>query len=496
MNLRRLLPLALLFSSALAQTPEKPNVPPPDPSGDAGLHTERKISQEEAQELFKNVDQLLQFVNKATKLPIKSEVKSQVADRESVQKYVEEKMAEDEDQKRLERAEVVLKKFGLLPREFKLRAFMVDVLKEQVAGFYDSKKKTMFLLDWMAPEAQKPVMAHELTHALQDQTVDLDGWVKEVRDKAKRSANKDAAEAESDEEIGARTAVLEGQGMAVLIDYILAPSGHSVEDSAQIVEAMKLNMSASDNSPVLNKAPLLIRESLIFPYRDGLGFVQALLANGGKDKAYWRALKNPPKDTRHILQPKSYLSGDDVDPMMLPDLTKSLGKNYQRYDSGSIGEFDVMVLLKEFSGPVDSKRLSPDWRGGIYFAARKKSAKKDEDLTTADIGIVYLSRWASPESAKKFSDIYADSLKRKYQSAVSNGRLWNTNEGPVSIEVMGDQILVLEGFDSDTAAKIRKSVVDMMKSGKGKAVASTSLGMKVAAPIYAVHQELFQTSTR
>ena len=496
MNLRRLLPLALLFSSAFAQTPEKAPVPPPDPTQDAGLHTERKISKEEAAELFKNVDQLLQFVSKTTQLPIKSEVQSQLADRESVQKYVEEKMAEDEDQKRLERSEVVLKKFGLLPQDFKLRAFMVDVLKEQVAGFYDSKKKTMFLLDWMAPEAQKPVMAHELTHALQDQAVDLDGWVKEVRDRAKKSPNKDAAEAQSDEEIGARTALIEGQGMAVLIDYILAPAGKSVADSPSLVEAMKLNMSSNDNSPLLSKAPMLIRESLIFPYRDGLGFVQALLADGGKNKAYLHALKNPPRDTRSILQPRSYLSGDDAEPMKLPDLSKSVGKNYSRYDSGSIGEFDVMVFLKEYSGPMDSKRLAPDWRGGIYFAARQKSAKKDEELTTADIGIVYLSRWASAESAKKFSDVYADSLKRKYKSAISNGQLWNTNEGPVSIEVMGDQMLVMEGFDADLAAKIRKAVVESMKSGKGKAVASSSLGMKVAAPIYAVHQELFHPSAR
>ena len=71
---------------------------------------------------------------------------------------------------------MVLKKFGLLDRDFHLRPFMISLLTEQVAGFYDNKTKTVNLLDWIRPEEQKPVLAHELTHALQDQKVDLTKW--------------------------------------------------------------------------------------------------------------------------------------------------------------------------------------------------------------------------------------------------------------------------------------------------------------------------------
>ena len=66
------------------------------------------------------------------------------------------------------------KKFGLLPRTFDLHSFLIKLLTEQVAGYYDEKTRTMNLLDWNEPEMQRPVMAHELTHALQDQSFNLE----------------------------------------------------------------------------------------------------------------------------------------------------------------------------------------------------------------------------------------------------------------------------------------------------------------------------------
>ena len=74
--------------------------------------------------------------------------------------------------------ELVLKKFGLLPRDFDLGKFLVVLLKEQVAGYYDPKTKTVNLLDWLGADQQKPVLAHELTHALQDQSFNLDKYMK------------------------------------------------------------------------------------------------------------------------------------------------------------------------------------------------------------------------------------------------------------------------------------------------------------------------------
>ena len=76
----------------------------------------------------------------------------------------------------MQRSEIVLKKFGLLDRDFNLKPFLLALLKEQIEAYYDPKTKTVNMLDWIAVDEQKPVLAHELTHALQDQHLDLDKW--------------------------------------------------------------------------------------------------------------------------------------------------------------------------------------------------------------------------------------------------------------------------------------------------------------------------------
>ena len=103
---------------------------------------EKIISPEEAKELFKSVDEILEFASRETKLPIKEEVKRRLVERSEVQSFIEKNMKEDKDAQRLERSEIVLKKFGLLPRNFDLKTFLVALLKEQVAGYYDPKTKT------------------------------------------------------------------------------------------------------------------------------------------------------------------------------------------------------------------------------------------------------------------------------------------------------------------------------------------------------------------
>ena len=128
---------------------------------------EKIISPQEAKELFKSVDEILEFASRETKLPIKEEVKRRLVERSEVQSFIEKNMKEDKDAQRLERSEIVLKKFGLLPRDFDLKTFLVALLKEQVAGYYDPKTKTVNLLNWVDAESQRPVLAHELTHALQ-----------------------------------------------------------------------------------------------------------------------------------------------------------------------------------------------------------------------------------------------------------------------------------------------------------------------------------------
>ena len=108
---------------------------------------EQTISPAGAKELLRSVDEILKFANQDTGLPIKEVVKRKLVKRDEVQSFVQKNMKEDKDAKRLERSEVVLKKFGLLPHNFDLKPFLVALLREQVAGYYDPKTKTVNLLN-------------------------------------------------------------------------------------------------------------------------------------------------------------------------------------------------------------------------------------------------------------------------------------------------------------------------------------------------------------
>src|SRR6202171_5053627 len=240
----------------------------------AGAPPEVKITPRQAEELFHTVDEILAFDSKRTGLPIKKQVKRRLTSRDEVVGYLTKHMKE-EDVKRLQRSELVLKKFGLLPRDFDLEKLLVALLREQVAGYYDPKTKTVNLLDWVPIEEQEPVMAHELTHALQDQSFGLEKWMKKgAKDLAESKKDPTPADIENDEMDNARQAVVEGQAEAVMVQYALAPVGRSIIDSPELVDAMESTMiNGTPDSTVFKDAPIFLKESLTFPYSYGMEVV-------------------------------------------------------------------------------------------------------------------------------------------------------------------------------------------------------------------------------
>src|SRR5206468_6467606 len=111
---------------------------------------------------------------------------------------------------------------------------------------------------------------------------------------------------------------------------------------------------------------------------------------------------------------KTYLSGEHLEPMHLPNFPQ-IFKSYDLFDSGAVGEFDVAVLIDQYAGSKTSHDLYPHWRGGYYYAARPKSTPD------AALGLLYVSRWSTPEKAAEFAAIYARSLDKRYRRAHQNG---------------------------------------------------------------------------
>src|SRR5580704_3232075 len=427
---------------------------------------EGHITKQQAKDLFRSVDEILGFVSGDTGLPIEHKIKRNLITREQVEKYVDKRMKDDKDEKRLEQARLVLQKFGLLPAGYDLHAEFIRLMGEQVAAFYDPRTKSVNVLDWLPADAQKPVLAHELTHALQDQQVPLDKW--ELAGAKDDAALPDQQEYFVEEAQSARQCVTEGQAQVVWFDYTLAPMNKTILTAPEFVDAVRAQMGDSKDSPEFGKAPIFLQESLLMPYTFGLDFVRTVLANKGKDAAFKGLLTDPPVDTRQVMQPETYLLHQVVPQLTIPNLDQIVAPNYTRFDFGGMGEFDIYLLAKQY-GVKDPPNYYRHWRGGYYYAAQAKNGPKDQ------IAMLYFSRWDSPEAARDFARLYADYLPKRYpdESAVLkevnascligagvkddctmiHGK---TSEGPYRIEMHDNDLLIMEGYDDGAMERARQ----------------------------------------
>jgi hypothetical protein len=478
-----------LASSAPAQqqpaTTTQPQVQAPSPA-----KTQTRITPEQAKQLFALVDELIKFSSQETGLPIKSTVKRQLTTRAAVETYLKEKFNEDQSPKRLQRSEIVLKKFGLLDRDFALKPFLLALLDEQIEAYYDSKTKTVNLLDWIDIEEQKPVLAHELTHALQDQHSDLEKWNDQTPDDVSVNSSGDTDHLAKDEMDTAREAVVEGQATAVMMDYILKPLGKSLVKDPEVMDVVKQQMAASGDSPVLARAPLLLSESLLFPYRDGLSFEQDVWMDQGQAAAFTGTLDRPPTSSWEIINPREYEKRHIPAVPLLPDIHPLVDKLYKPYDIGQVGQLDLHILTEIYSGDNAARDLTPAWDGGLYWAGQRLSAKTPaEQANTNSLALFYLSAWKNADSARTFARIYANNLGRKYSGLkadsaaqcsapaattagtagpVSDEQDFSTAEGPVVITTRGNLVFVSESFPLDLARKLTALVLDAQGAGELK----------------------------
>lgn len=450
---------------------------------------ETRMTAEQAKQLFALVDQLLKFSSDETGLPIKSTVKRQLTTRAAVESYLTEKFDEDDDAKRMQRSEIVLKKFGLLERDFNLKPFLLSLLKEQIEAYYDPKTKTVNLLDWVSVDEQKPVLAHELTHALQDQHVDLETWSDQTPPDVSLNAADDTDHLAKDEFDTAREAVTEGQATAVMMDNVLKPLGRSLVKDPEVLEVLKQQMTGAGDSPVLARAPLLLSESLLFPYREGLSFEQDVWMDQGQTAAFAGALDRPPTSSWEIMNPREYEKGHRPAIPLLPNIHPLVDTLYKPYDIGQVGQLDVHILTGIYGGDDAARDLTPAWDGGIYWAGQRRNATAAEQATTGSIALLYLSAWKNPAAAQAFAALYARELGRKYSGLKAapaathstppdslSEQVFTTSEGPVVITTRGRLVFVSESFDLELAHKLAALALEAQGTGEMKLARNGSEG--------------------
>ena len=384
-----------------------------------------------SEEFLKTADQVLQDMSKLLALPILSPLKKSLRSREEIRDFVVRQMKEDKEPEKRYADQRVLEKFGLIPKGFPLEQFLVDLLTEQIAGLYDPKSQEFFIADWIDPDEQRTVMAHELTHALQDQHFHVEKW-------------EDAAKPNDDAEL-ARDAVLEGSAMAAMLDYELRERGLSVRELPDIGRLAKSQMlGETDNSPMLAKAPQYIRDELLFPYLAGVRFTQKVLQANSGWADFYKVFPNPPASTQQILHPELYLKGSVAEKITLPDLSKVFPAPWKKLDENLMGEFGLQEVLKQFLGEDRSEQLAPAWAGDRYAILENQQNK--------NLILIFRLRLATEEQAAHFFGNYSEALEKKYEHRKDlfrrpNFFSFDTEEGGVFLRCVGQECVCSEGAD-------------------------------------------------
>ena len=434
-----------------------------------------RVSPEEAQKILSSVQPVLKFASETSGLPIHSPVKSRMISRNDVHATIEARKVDDDDSKRLQAEELSLKKFGFVPRTFSTGKFVEGMYEELLAGYYDAKVKTISLLDWVDPEEQKSVLAHELTHALQDQNFNLQQWQQNGTSKDHPAAQFQVSESEALPESDARRAVAEGQAMIVLIDYQWMQ--HGIDDRLEFHRGAGsafseyLSMVPTPDTPIIHSAPILLRDSMDFPYREGLIFELELLGKGGKELAFNRVFARPPFNTHEILHPDAYLQKQKVQAPQIPDLAGVLAGKYEVIDSGGLGELDLRSMIRQFGNSRVAENITSGWRGSSYLVVKHKEVPTAA-ATTADVALIFVSAWSSSAIAQHFARFYAESVSKRYSQAAPttaacqeqgcpvNSYQFNTEEGLVNIECRPNNlVLVTESFEPETAHALSAEIL-------------------------------------
>jgi len=370
---------------------------------------------------------VLKETSELRELPILKPVNSGAQSRAEIERMIVKNLDEDTTPAEMHATEVVLKKLGLAPPSFQYRPFLIKLLTEQVAGYYDPKAQEFYLADWIELEGQKPVMAHELTHALQDQHFNLRRFEKWPK-------------GDADAELAAHSLV-EG-------DATLAMTLYMAKNPLVALAFIRTLGADSTSSEQIKQAPRALRESLVFPYEQGSEWTTQLYKRGGWAMVS-QAFTKLPQSSEQILHAEKYFSYEAPVKVALPDLRNILGSSWKRIDYDVNGEWTYYLILDQFlNAAAESKRAAAGWGGDRYevYEGRKPG----------DVCIAQMTVWDTENDAREFFDAYAKRTWRRYADAKAIDitsrkvegelRAWQTSEGEVVVELRGSRVAILEGI--------------------------------------------------
>ena len=380
-------------------------------------------------------EEVLRETSELRKLAVLRPVKSGAQTRAEIERMIVRNLNEETRPEEMRASELTLKKLGLAPADFQLRSFIVELLTEQVAGYYNPKTQEFYLADWIDVDGQKPVIAHELTHALQDQHFNLrrfDKWPK----------------GDSDAELAAH-ALIEGDATLLMTHYIM-------RNPLRALAMFRALGASSSSNEKINSAPRALRESLLFPYEHGAGWAAQVYRRGGWEMIS-QAFRELPQSTEQILHVEKYFAREAPLPVSVPDIAPLLGAQWRRLDYDVNGEWSLYLILDEYLKSVqESRKAAAGWGGDRYVVY--------EEPRTKAVLVVQLIDWDTEEDAAEFFDAYAKRTTLRYAKArplnsprtettAAVERVWQTTEGRVHLERRGRRVLVLEGMPEQASTR-------------------------------------------
>ena len=352
----------------------------------------------DATKLLEIADEMVQTTARLRGLEPKAPIKSGIKSRDEISRYLRERVAEEYSQEMLQREGQVLRKLGLIPDSLDYTEFILKLLTEQVGGFYDPEKKVLYIASWLSAEEQKPIMVHELTHALQDQHFNVMEILKEDRD------------LNQDDRVLAHQALFEGEGMVLMLQYILEPLNRHFSGLPDLADIMRKQMSTMQSQfEVFKSAPMFIQETLLFPYGYGASFLQRAWQRNPDWASINEIYSDLPASTEQIIHPEKYFADRD-DPKTVnaeADATL-LGDNWNIAYKNVLGEFSLGILLNLHLTEERARKSAAGWGGDQLLLLENESDQDAVLLTTV---------WDTADDADRFFAAMDEWFRRRYPDA-------------------------------------------------------------------------------
>jgi len=378
-----------------------------------------------AQEVADAVPRIEQATGMKFKRPPRLELRS----KEQVRDFLLKQFDEATPAAELQGEEAAYKLLGLIPDSMDLRKFLIAVLTEQVVGYYDPASKVLYVVKGADDKLAGITITHELVHALQDQYVNLDSIQHATDD---------------NDRLSAAQAVIEGQAQYEQLSIMLGGSENialKVGGRDRIREMIRDNQSSM---PVFATAPMVIQESLLFPYLSGADFVQRFEEKRGKVNP----LEHLPVSTEQILHTDAYFGNPPDEPSTV---TLPAPRGAQKLYENDLGEFGARLLLYQFLRDLDlAARAASGWDGDRYVVLQGQGGR----------GIVWASVWDSSLEAAQFSDALVRATRARTGAPERN-----VGTGGATYAWHGRTISILPETIADRPVIVYSDLPDGMSAG-------------------------------